>query len=110
MGGTLDGSGDGSFEMLSGLGIAGNNGCAALAIGTVTGTFASDATAIPDGIIAYQWAGGCQIGEATISTTFRLESDFTAARTGDYDVSSVTPEAPIDEEGEVVDPAEPEPE
>ena len=39
--------------------------------------------------------------------SLRLESDFTARRTGDYDVSSVTPEAPIDEEGEPVDPEEP---
>lgn len=106
MGGTI--ASDGTFEMLSGLGVAGNNGCAALAVGTVDGAFSADATEIPDGVIAYEWAGGCQIGEATISTTFRLESDFTAARTGDYDVSSVTPAEPIDAEGEVVDPEQPE--
>ena len=73
----------------------------------VVGAFSADAAEIPDGIIAYEWSGGCQIGEATIATTFRLESDFTAARTGDYDVSSVTPEEPIDAEGEVVDPETP---
>ncbi len=106
MGGTLDSSG--AFQMLSGLGVAGNNGCAALAVGTVDGGFSADATQIPDGVIAYEWAGGCHIGDATISTTFRLESDFTAARTGDYDVSSVTPEEPIDAEGQVVDPEQPE--
>ena len=39
---------------------------------------------------------------------FRLETDATAIRVGDYDVSSVTPEDPIDEEGEAVDPEDPE--
>lgn len=106
MGGTMDETG--AFEMLSGLAVAGENGCAALAVGTVDGTFAADAASIDDGVVVYEWAGGCQIGEATISTSFRLESDFTATRTGDYDVSSVTPEEPIDEEGETVDPEVPE--
>lgn len=105
MGGTINSAG--ALEMVSGLGVAGDNGCAALAVGTVTGAFSADAIEIPDGIIAYEWSGGCQIGEATIATTLRLESDFTAARTGDYDVSSVTPEEPIDAEGEVVDPETP---
>ena len=112
MGGTLDQSGSGAFSMLSGLGVAGANGCAEAAVGTVTGSFSADGSGAPDaaindGIIAYQWGGGCQIGDATISTTFRLESDFTAARTGAYDVSSVTPAAPIDAAGDPVDPAQP---
>lgn len=105
MGGTM--AADGAFEMLSGLGVAGQNGCAALAVGTVEGAFADDNASIPEGLVAYEWAGGCQIGDATIGTTLRLESDFVATRTGDYDVSSVTPEEPIDEQGEVVDPEAP---
>jgi len=107
MGGLMDAAG--AFEMLAGLGIAADNGCAVLGVGTVTGAFNADATAIEDGIVTYEWAAGCQIGEATIGSTLRLETDYTALRTGDYDVSSVTPEEPIDEEGEVVDPETPEP-
>ena len=106
MGGLVDAAG--AFEMLAGLGVAADNGCAVLGVGTVTGAFSGDAAAINAGIVTYEWSGGCQIGEVTIGSSLRLETDFTATRTGDYDVSSVTPEAPIDEEGEVVDPEVPE--
>lgn len=106
MGGLLEE--DGSFEMLSGLAIAGDNGCAALAVGTVTGTFSADATRVEDAMLVYEWAAGCQIGEVTVGTTLRIESDCTAVRTGEYDVSSVTPEEPIDEEGDPIDPEAPE--
>lgn len=107
MGGLLDPSG--SFEMLSGLGVAADNGCAVLGVGTVTGAFSADAAAIEGGVVAYEWAGGCQVGEVSIGSSLRLESDFTAVRTGDYDVSGVRAEPPIDEEGEVVDPEAPDP-
>lgn len=105
MGGTLEN--DGTFTMLSGLAVGGGDGCAALGVGTVTGAFSPNADAVVDGIVAYEWAGGCQIGEVTIGTNLRLESDYSAQRKGPYDVSSVTPEAPIDEEGVEVDPEEP---
>lgn len=105
MGGTL--YGDGSFVMLSGLGLATNENCAVLGVGTVEGTF--DATnSIQDGVIAYEWGAGCGVGEVVITGSLRLETDYTATRVGDYDVSSVTPEEPIDEEGAQVDPEQPE--
>ncbi len=98
---------DGRFSMLSGLALGANSNCLAIGIGTVTGYFADDATTMEDGIIHYDWAGGCVIGEVEIGVAIRLETDFTATRTGDYDVSTVTPEEPIDDEGEVVDPEDP---
>lgn len=105
MGGTmLD---DGSFTMLSGLAAGGEGACGALGIGTVEGIFDEGAGQVLDGVIAYTWAGGCAVGEAVIGTSLRIESDFKATRTGDYDISSVTPEEPIDEEGDVVDPEQP---
>ncbi len=99
---------DGSFDMLAGLGIAANQACAVLGVGVVMGQFNASNDEITDGVIAYGWSGGCMIGEVAIGTTLRLETDYTAVRTGDYDVSSVTPEEPIDEEGEVIDPEQPE--
>jgi hypothetical protein len=105
MGGTLQE--DGTFSMLSGLALGGKDNCAALGVGTVEGKFNAANTAIGDGVIALEWAAGCQVGEVTIGTTLRLETDFTAARTGDLDLSSVTPDEPIDEDGDVVDPDAP---
>lgn len=105
MGGLLES--DGTLSMLSGLGVAAANGCAAVAVGTVTGAFSADATTIDTGIVAYEWSGGCQIGDVQVGANLRLESDFVAERVGAYDVSSVTPEEPIDPEGEVVDPEDP---
>jgi hypothetical protein len=99
---------DGSYALLSGLALGANGACAAIGVGTVTGAFSADATTMEDGVIAYGWAGGCVIDGVEIGVAIRIETDFTATRTGDYDVSSVTPEEPIDEEGEVVDPEEPE--
>jgi len=99
---------DGTYAMLSGLALGANEACAAIGVGTVTGAFSADATTMEDGVIAYGWAGGCVIEGVEIGVAIRLETDFTAARTGDYDVSTVTPEEPIDDEGEVVDPEEPE--
>lgn len=99
---------DKTFAMLSGLQLGGNENCLALGVGTVTGRFSADATAIEDGIITYAWAGGCKIGEVDIGVEIRLETDFTTIRVSDYDVSSVTPEEPINDEGEVIDPEAPE--
>ena len=105
MGGTLED--DGSFSMLSGLALGGKDNCAALGVGTVTGQFNAANTKINDGMITFEWAAGCQIGEVTIGTSLRLETDYTATRTGDLDLSSVTPDEPIDEDGDVVDPEDP---
>lgn len=105
MGGTLDN--DRSFTMLSGLGLSGNGNCAAIGVGTVVGQFTEDASEILDGMLVYEWAGGCSIDGVDIGVALRLETDVTAVRTGDYDVSSVTPEEPIDEDGQTVDPDEP---
>ncbi|MCP4805221.1 MAG: hypothetical protein GY913_02990 [Proteobacteria bacterium] len=105
MGGEL--SDDGGFVMLAGLAVGGEGACAALGVGTVEGLFAEDNSTVDEGVIAYEWAAGCVIGEATISGTLRLETDYTAVRSGDYDISSVTPEEPIDSEGSEVDPDEP---
>jgi hypothetical protein len=99
---------DGTYAMLSGLALGANEACAAIGVGTVTGAFSADATTMEDGVIAYGWAGGCVIDGVEIGVSIRLETDFTATRTGDYDVSTVTPEEPIDDEGEVIDPEEPE--
>jgi hypothetical protein len=99
---------DGTYGLLSGLALGANEACVAVGIGTVTGAFSADATTMEDGVIAYGWAGGCVIDGVEIGLSIRLETDFTATRTGDYDVSTVTPEEPIDDEGEVIDPEEPE--
>jgi hypothetical protein len=104
MGGLLDAAG--GFTMLSGLALDGNGNCAVLGVGTVTGQFADDNASISDGVIAFEWAGGCQVGEVTLATSLRIETDYTAIRTGDYDVSSVSPAPPIDEEGEELEPIE----
>ncbi len=96
---------DGSFAMLAGISPGANDNCASLLVGTVHGVFNADNTAITDGIIRYEWAAGCSIDGVEIGGKLTLESDFTATRVGDLDLSSVTPEEPIDEEGEPIDPA-----
>ena len=105
MGGFLDP--DGHFTMLSGLAVGGEGACAAIGVGTVEGAFAEDNSTIDEGVIAYEWGAGCAIGEVIITGSLRLETDYAATRTGDYDVSSVTPEEPIDADGAEVDPEEP---
>ncbi len=106
MGGVL--AEDGSFEMLAGLALGANGPCAAIGVGTVTGAFVDENTAIESGVLTYTWLGACDLGTVTVGTSLRVETDYSAARSGDYDVSSVTPEAPIDEQGEQVDPGQPE--
>jgi hypothetical protein len=105
MGGVL--ADDGTFTMLSGLDLGGEGSCVALGVGTVTGQLVDSATAVEAGVIAYEWGAGCTIDGVDLGVSLRLETDYTAARTGDYDVSSVTPEAPIDESGEEIDPEAP---
>ena len=104
MGGFLNAGG--AFEMLAGLAVGAQGSCAALGVATVEGSF-DDARDVKDGIIAYEWGGGCAIGEVVIGTSLRIETDFMATRTGELDLSSVTPEEPIDEEGAEVDPDSP---
>jgi len=98
---------DRSFEMVAGLNVGANQLCSTLGVGTVTGTFDEAAQSVPDGIVAYTWAGGCHIGDSGVGVKIRLETDYSAVRTGDYDVSSVTPEQPIDDQGNPVDPEQP---
>jgi len=104
MGGILNP--DGSFDMLAGLAVAGNGHCAVLGVATVEGIFDAN-NDIQEGVIAYEWAAGCQVDEVVIGTTLRLETDFTTLRTGDLDLSSVAPEEPIDEDGIEIDPGRP---
>ena len=107
LGGTLDD--DGSFELLSGIGLAANGACAAIAVGTIEGNFTSDNSAIEDGVLSWGWAGGCEIDGVALGTSLRLETDFTAQRTGDLDLGTIVVEEPIDEDGAEVDPTEPDP-
>jgi hypothetical protein len=106
LGGLLDD--DGTFAMLSGVGVGAAATCVAIGVGTVTGKFSGRKNNIVDGIIKYEYVGGCDIGLVTVAANIRLETDFTATRTGDYDVSSVDAEEPINEDGAQVDPDEPE--
>jgi hypothetical protein len=95
---------DGSFSMLAGITPGANESCASLLVGTVHGSFNAANTEITDGIIRYEWAAGCSIDGVEIGGKLTLESDFTATRISDLDLSSVTPDEPIDEEGEPIDP------
>lgn len=99
---------DGTYTMLSGLAVGGDEHCIAVGVGTVTGAFSSDATSVSNGIITWGWAAGCAVGDVQIGANLRLETDYTASRVSDYDVSSVTAAAPIDETGATVDPENPE--
>ena len=94
---------DGSFAMLAGISPGANDNCASLLVGTVHGTFSADNSAITGGIVRYEWAAGCSIDGVEIGGKLTLESDFTATRVGDLDLSSVTAQEPIDEEGEPIE-------
>lgn len=100
MGGALNN--DGTFTMLAGVAVDGNKYCAALGVAAVEGRFGLLNTTIADGVIAYEFNGGCQFGKVEVGVKVRLETDYTATRVGDLDLSTVTPEPPIDEEGEEV--------
>ena len=105
MGGTQDDAG--RFEMLAGLDLDGNEACASIGVGTVRGAFTPE-NDITDGVIAFEWAAGCQFGEVVLTGSVRLETDVEGMRTGPLDLSGLQPEPPIDEEGEEVDPEAPE--
>ncbi|MCB9677224.1 MAG: hypothetical protein H6737_19050 [Alphaproteobacteria bacterium] len=107
MGGLLED--DGSFGMLAGLDLDGSESCASIGIGVVEGKFDPANTAIQEGVIKFGWAGGCTFGGVTIGTNVRLETDVTAVRTGPLDLSGLTPEPPIDENGEEIDETKPDP-
>ena len=105
MGGRLDDFG--KLEMLAGLQLAGNENCAAIGVGSVHGTMSLDNKRVESGIVRYEWGGGCNIDGVEIGASFKLETDFVATRTGDLDLSSVTPEPPMDDDGDEVDPENP---
>lgn len=106
MGGLLDDAGH--FVMLAGLDVGGNEACAALGVGTVEGDFTPGNDGILNGVFAVEWGAGCVIGDVVINGTLRLETSVEAVRTGPLDLGGITPEPPIDEDGEEIDPAVPE--
>jgi hypothetical protein len=97
LGGTM--ADDGSFTMLSGLDLSGNDACAQIGVGTVLGTFTATNDAIEGGVVAYEWSGGCEIAGVGIGAKLRLETDYTAVRTGDLDLSSVEADPPVTTSG-----------
>jgi hypothetical protein len=102
LGGTM--ADDGTFTMLSGLDVDGNGNCAAIGVGTVLGTFSSTNDAIDLGVVAYEWSGGCEIGGIGIGAKLRLETDYTALRTGPLDLSAVDAEPPVTTSGDPTSP------
>ncbi len=108
MGGVLDE--EGHFAMLAGLVLGANDSCVSGGVGTVLGHFADQAQTVDNGIIRYEWAGGCTIAGVDLGVALRIETDYRAVRTSDFDLSSL-PEAaepPMDDSGEGVDPDAPE--
>ncbi len=99
---------DGRFVMLAGLDADGNEACAAIGVGTVEGRFTTANDAIVDGMIVVEWGAGCQIGDVTLTGNLRLETTVAATRTGPLNLQGVDAEPPIDEEGEEIDPEQPE--
>jgi len=97
---------DGTFSMLSGLDLDGNDHCAEIGVGTVAGTFTATNDGVEGGIVAYEWSGGCQIAGIGIGAKLRLETDYTAARTGDLDLSSVDADPPVTPSGETTTAAQ----
>jgi hypothetical protein len=90
---------DGTFDLLSGLGLDTLGACRALAVGTVHGAFDEANEAIA-GVVRYEYGAGCTIGGATLRGKLAVETDYTAARTGDLDLSSVEAAPPVTEDGE----------
>lgn len=86
---------DGRFGMLAGLDADGNDACIGIGVGTVEGRFDVDRD-ITDGLIKVEWAAGCVFGEVDIDGRLRLETDFTAVRTGDFDLGSIEAEPPLE--------------
>lgn len=92
---------DGSFDMLSGLVVNAGANCLAIGVGAVTGNFTAENDAVVEGVVAFQWNAGCQIAGVEIGGELRLETDYTATRTGDLDLSSVPEDADDTAEGDV---------
>lgn len=88
---------DGTFEMLAGLDLAGNGACASVGVGKVYGTF--DPVGIDAGVVAYEWAGGCEIGGVGLGVALRIETDYTAVRTGPVDLGAIEVEPPVTTSG-----------
>lgn len=92
--------GDGSFAMLAGVGLDGNEACAVLGVAKVIGAFApGNAPDIDQATIVYEWGAGCQIAGTTLTGSLRLETDVHGVRTGDLDLAGA-PDEPLDEAGE----------
>lgn len=99
LGGTMDDTG--AFTMLSGFDPAQSGACGSLGVGTVLGTFVDEG--VEAGVIAYEWSGGCRFGGVDIGAEVRLETDYTAARTGPLDLSAVDSE-PVTASGDPTAP------
>jgi hypothetical protein len=98
IGGTMEE--DGTFSMLSGLTADAYAACGSLGVGTVTGAFASTNDAIDVGVIAYAWEGGCRFGGVDVGVNVRLETDFTAVRSGPLDLSAIEAEPAVTTSGD----------
>lgn len=97
LGGTV--AGGGALNVLSGLALGANQACVAVGVGTITGRFDAAAEAVDEGVLAFEWGAGCQLGSLTVGGTLRVETDFTAVRVGDLDLSSVEDDLAVDEDG-----------
>lgn len=96
---------DGTFDVLSGLGLDAAGNCRALAVGTVHGAFSAAGDAI-DGVVRYEYGANCVIGGATLGGSLAVETDYAATRVGALDLSSVEPAPPVTEEGDPTDAGE----
>lgn len=95
--------GDGSFAMLAGLGLDGNEACAVLGVASVVGQFAAGGSPdIESATIVYAWDAGCQIAGTTLTGSLRLETDVRGTRVGALDLADVGGGA-IDGEGEPIE-------
>ena len=97
MGGLM--SNTGLLEMLAGLDLGGNDNCVGIGVASVVGQMSADHSTIDDGIVRLEWAAGCTFDGVEIGGKLRLETDFVADRVSGLDLSSVTPEPPVDEDG-----------
>lgn len=98
---------DGSFAMLAGIGLDGNEACAVIGVATVVGDFSGgNKPDIDNATIVYEWDAGCQIAGTTLTGSLRIETDVKGVRTGDLDLGELSTE-PIDENGEPIEDEEP---
>lgn len=101
MGGQL--RSDGTFAMLSGLSVGSHGNCAAIGVGSVHGQFDAANENVDDGMIAYEWTGGCTIAGVVIGVNLRIETDYTAVRVGDLDLAAIRADPPVDEDGSEIE-------